>query len=938
MSAGEASAGATQAPADGFHLARRARWLLFGITLPLFVVVLVLSLVQYRDQREQVLRDLAVASGTFSISLDTIAKLSNDHVLQMQTWSEGYIANPPAFPHSLRSLFTQRMVNGRPDGYSLDAATADMPPLIGQVLWLGPDPKFGSDETAPVDHALDFFGLVRLTHSLTPYFQWSYFFPASRKYITIFPWAPSRDFVKGTGKDTLNQGMASWFNYEIYTAGTPERNPSRRIYWTAPYFDAAGSGAMVSVGAPVYLRDEFYGVVGTDVKLSTLEDFLARLPHAVGRLWVVDASNRVLADSRGSEVSAKLGIRTFDDLRPAGMDPAGLALARQAPGTSVSAGEHTLVARPSIDAPWTLIYSVSDSEITRLLWPRFVPYAVILAILAANFFIALYLLRRQLIGPALQLATYIQRAARAPVETPRLPPLWQPVVNVVADALAATREATRQLQQSEAFKSAIVDNALLAVVTVDEFWRIVEFNPAAEVIFQHREPMVLGKDMIDLLIAPAQRATYRNELERFVGKDRRELMAVRADGSSLPVEISLSEALVDGRRFATAFVADLTARKDSEREMASQREALRQSEKLSAMGALLAGVAHELNNPLAILMGRSALLERKAVDPVVKADATKIHAAADRCGRIVRTFLSMARQKPAQRKRVHIADVTAGAVELVGYNLRSSGIELDVDVPAWLPALEADADQLGQVLVNLLINAQQALGDQPEPRHVRITARADDNGVILRVADNGPGVSDAVRDRIFDPFFTTKPEGTGTGLGLSVSRAILREHGGDLRLAETDVGCVFELRIPLTGPLPAGVPDIGATPMPMQRTSHALVVDDEPEVAQLLCDILRSAGCTAVAVTSGRDALAWLRTHTCSFILSDVRMPDMDGPALWKALREEQPQMIAHLAFVTGDTLSASVAPFLRETGLPSLEKPFTPDELLALVARIESD
>jgi CheY-like chemotaxis protein len=324
-------------------------------------------------------------------------------------------------------------------------------------------------------------------------------------------------------------------------------------------------------------------------------------------------------------------------------------------------------------------------------------------------------------------------------------------------------------------------------------------------------------------------------------------------------------------------------------------------------------------------------------DPALAAGVQQIHDAAERCGRIVRTFLSMARQRPAQRRPAQLRDVVAGAVDLVGYNLRTSGIDVEQQFDARLPELCIDADQIGQILVNLLVNAQQALSERPEPRRVSISVECSASHAVLRVADNGPGVAADVRDRIFDPFFTTKSEGTGTGVGLSVSRAIAREHGGDLALVSSHAGATFELTLPLS--------DAGSTAVPASppaRAVHAdgaaLVIDDEPEVAELLCDILNSAGIKAVSVASGRAALAWLDTHNCSFILSDVRMPDLDGPALWRALKEKHPRLLPHLAFVTGDTLSASVAPFLRETGLPSLEKPFTPDEVLSLIARIESD
>ncbi|MFT3665225.1 ATP-binding protein [Piscinibacter sp.] len=937
--------GGTAAPAPSGPdrhglLARRVRWLLLGVTLPLFAVVLALAALQYHDQREQVLQDLATASGSYAISLDAVAKLAHDHVLQMQAWSEGYFTHPPGFASGLRRHFTPRLDHGQPDGYTLDAVPEDQRAAMGQLLWLGEDPRVAGSGRVALDHGLDFFGLVRLTHDLTPYFRWSYFFPASRDYLSIYPWASSTDMVNGMNYGSVRAGMPRWFGYEVFTAGTPQRNPKREVYWTAPYLDGAGTGAMVSVGAPVYRGEQFEGIVATDLKLAMLESLVRRFRHDVGRLWVLDARQRVLADSGGAQDNA---LHRFDEVRPAGLHAAALETAHASPGAPVEAGGHTVVVHDMPHAPWTLVYGISEGEIGRLLLPRFIPYGVILAILALNFFVALYLLRRELIHPALALARYIQQVAEEPgTAAPRLPALWQPLAGVVSRALDAHRRATLQLQHSEAFKSAIVENAMLAVVTTDEQARIVEFNAAAEAIFQRTREAVLRQDMVALLIAPAEREACRDGLRRLLapgaagGHDRRELSGVRADGSEVALEMSVSSALVGDTCYFTAFFSDLTSRKAAERELASQRETLRQSEKLSAMGALLAGVAHELNNPLAILMGRSALLERKAADPAVKADALKIHAAADRCGRIVRTFLAMARQRPAQRRRVQLADVVGGALDLVGYNLRSGGIEVVQRLDEPLPALEVDADQIGQVVVNLLVNAQQALADQPEPRRVTVTAHAQGEGVVLRLQDNGPGVAASIRDRIFDPFFTTKPEGAGTGVGLSVSRAIVREHGGELALVDSAAGAAFELYLPLRGPHP--LPADGAAPVAEAggRGGHALVIDDEDEVAQLLCDVLRSAGCTATSVASGREALAWLDRNACSVILCDIRMPDMDGPAFWRALQARHPQMLRHLAFVTGDTLSASVAPFLRETGLPSLDKPFTPDEVLELVAQIE--
>jgi CheY-like chemotaxis protein len=219
---------------------------------------------------------------------------------------------------------------------------------------------------------------------------------------------------------------------------------------------------------------------------------------------------------------------------------------------------------------------------------------------------------------------------------------------------------------------------------------------------------------------------------------------------------------------------------------------------------------------------------------------------------------------------------------------------------------------------------------------VRVQTFQSEGALCLRVADNGPGVPPELAERIFDPFFTTKSEGAGTGVGLSVCRAVLREHGGSLILEGVGSGASFLASIPITS-LSAGEAAPTDALRQEARAGWALVVDDEAEVADLLGDILESAGFSTVRFGNGRDALAWIETHPCDLVLSDIRMPDMDGPALWRALKERRPELARRMAFITGDTLSAGVAAFLQETGLPGLEKPFTPEDVLSVVARIET-
>jgi two-component system NtrC family sensor kinase len=482
------------------------------------------------------------------------------------------------------------------------------------------------------------------------------------------------------------------------------------------------------------------------------------------------------------------------------------------------------------------------------------------------------------------------------------------------------------------------------VITLDERGRVAEFNRSAETAFGATRAEMLGQHFESVLLSPASREPFSTWVqglhsEAAAGHASRELTGQHLDGSVFPLEIAASATPVGGERFVTLLLSDLTAKKQGERELAVQREALRQSEKVAAMGALLAGVAHELNNPLAILMGRSEMLLRDARDPELARELQRVHDAADRCRRIVKTFLAMARQQPVHKTQASIVEVVGAAIDLVAYAVRSAGIELTCVHDTGVPSVWIDTDQIAQVMVNLLVNAQQALENRPPPRQIRVSVSSTATGVLVRVADNGPGVRRELREQIFSAFFTTKPSGFGTGIGLSISRTIARDHGGDLVLEDTqDSGAVFALSLPshTRQAVPASPPERTVTPALERPAAPVLVIDDEPEVASLLCDILRTAGHQAEAVANGAQALQWLQQQSCSAILSDMRMPDMDGRELWFALKERHPHLLPRLAFITGDTLSSSVAPFLRDTGAPSLEKPFTPSEVHELMARLD--
>lgn len=413
-----------------------------------------------------------------------------------------------------------------------------------------------------------------------------------------------------------------------------------------------------------------------------------------------------------------------------------------------------------------------------------------------------------------------------------------------------------------------------------------------------------------------------------------EITESRRDGSTLEVEIHGIPMQYQGQPHVLTIARDITEKKRSAQELTRQRETLYQREKLAALGSLLAGVAHELNNPLSVVVARAVLLEEQG-DATTQAAAVKIRTAAERCARIVRTFLAMARQQQPARGPVAINEVVSAALDITGYAVRTSGIEVTLDLADDLPPILADADQLHQVLLNLIINAQHALQDQPAPRRIRVTSRYDSAIDVIRitVADNGPGIPADLRARVFEPYFTTKPTGIGTGVGLAVSLGIVEAHGGTLTVdCPVEGGAVFTITLPV-GTVNAS----GAAAQPSVKASASertiLIVDDEAEIRETLAEILIDARHRVVTVSSGREALERMAAEHYDVILTDVRMPDLDGRALYQEIERRWPEQAGRVVFVTGDTLTSALREFAAESGRPVIEKPFLPSDVRSVVA-----
>lgn len=369
-------------------------------------------------------------------------------------------------------------------------------------------------------------------------------------------------------------------------------------------------------------------------------------------------------------------------------------------------------------------------------------------------------------------------------------------------------EQVKALHASEALAAAITTAALDCVVVVDQAGIVVLFNPAAEQTFGYTSSQAIGRQVAELIVPPHLRAAHSASFGRALSSGRTRLLgsrveieALRADGTTFPAELAMTEVRLPDRRLFAAYLRDLTAVKRAEAEIRRQREAMHDVEKMAAFGSLLAGVAHELNNPLSIVIGHALLLEEDALDsgsPEIAARAEKIRLAAERCGQTIRTFLAMARQRGLRREPVAVDGLIRSTLDLMRESPDAGSVTMCCDIPPDLPMVRADVDQLHHVLTNLIVNAQQALHTEPPPRHIRVSASATETVLEVVVADNGPGIPAAIRSRIFDPFFTTKQQDSGTGIGLAISRGIAEAHGGTLTLDQTGRrGARFVLRLPI---------------------------------------------------------------------------------------------------------------------------------------------
>ncbi|MFQ5876427.1 MAG: ATP-binding protein [Acidobacteriota bacterium] len=364
------------------------------------------------------------------------------------------------------------------------------------------------------------------------------------------------------------------------------------------------------------------------------------------------------------------------------------------------------------------------------------------------------------------------------------------------------------------------------------------------------------------------------------------------------------------------------------------REQLLQTEKMAAVGNLVSGVAHELNNPLAGVIGFSEILLEKDLDARVRKSVARIRDEAERASRIVRNLLTFARKHKPESVMTDLNAVLGKTIELRAYDLRVKKIKVSTRLTPDLPRTLADPNQLLQVFMNIITNAEQAMVEAHGKGGLEIGTSTAKDHIRVTIRDDGPGIHPDTLKKIFDPFFTTKPIGKGTGLGLSICHGIIKEHNGKISVASAvGEGTTFTIELPLVSG-PEAREEARRAAVERAPAATILVVDDEPSIRDMIEDALAGRGHTVVTVDGGQAALEALAARPYDLIVSDLKMPEMDGQELYERLREGYPRLAENIIFTSGDTVSAETRAFFEKTGRAYLLKPFRVQDLILEVEK----
>ena len=498
------------------------------------------------------------------------------------------------------------------------------------------------------------------------------------------------------------------------------------------------------------------------------------------------------------------------------------------------------------------------------------------------------------------------------------------------------KNSERQIKESEEKFRLLFDRVFDSIFMIDLDGNLVDANQTGLSLLGYTKKELLKLNVRDVHPPEdhAEAARVINDVLTAGSAHSDEIRLLTKAGNMVSMEVGGGMFEIQGQRFIIGSFRDITERK-------RMREQLLHSEKLASVGSLVGGIAHELNNPLTAVIGYAQLLTSSEKDnPGLTKKLTMIDESAQRCKRIIDNLLKFARQQKTVRIKTRVNDIITKSIELINYDLQKNNIQVQTEPGSDLPVITVDPYQIQQVLINLMQNARDAMLNSGSRGGIRISTFQREKNVVIRLADNGPGIPPEIANRIFDPFFTTKEVGKGTGLGLSVSYGIIIDHNGDLKLIESaDGGAVFEISFPVLAHSEMERVEKIKLPQVKQKqmlNGHAvLIIDDEKKIVAFMKKFLEHQGAVVKIETSAEEAKLELSETDYDVILCDIRMPGTDGIALYEWIEENHPDQKKGFVFATGDSVNPTTREYIKECGRPVLHKPFVQKEILEAISEV---
>ena len=511
----------------------------------------------------------------------------------------------------------------------------------------------------------------------------------------------------------------------------------------------------------------------------------------------------------------------------------------------------------------------------------------------------------------------------------------------IARDITERKKAIEQLEESHRFIERVTSTnpAVIYVFDLIKQQNIYASHSLANVLgLTPEEFKAMGDNVLGLLIHPDDLGPFMKYLDT-LSKDRDDKLykyEYRMKHKSGDWVWILNNDMIftrdtEGKPLQTIGVAlDITDRKQAEEREKELQKELNLASRLASVGQMAAGIAHEINNPLTGVVGFSDLLMKKDIPEDIRKDIKIIYDGAQRVAGITSRMLAYARQYNPEQTTVDINDIIKTTLAMRAYEMESSNIKVTTQLASDMPLTFADAGQLQQVFLNIVLNAEIEMIKAHGKGSLSVKTERIDNTIRVSFKDDGPGILKKNLERIFDPFFTTREVGQGAGLGLSVSHGIVTQHGGKLYAqSRLGKGTTFFVELPIitkAEQLKFAEPTAGE----VKRVSAAriLVVDDDPIVQQFLNEILTEEGHEVEIIDNGNDALERLESENYDLILLDIKLPGISGIDLYNQLQKKAKSLARRVLFITGDTMSKSTKAFFSKTRVPYITKPFNTEQL----------